>query len=67
MKCGSGKHEWINPVSRKRCCKKEWKRILRPIYDTGGLDTEGRTYTDCGNFVHGWIVNEEAIFKNTTT
>lgn len=54
MKCDSGKHEWMNPVCRDRCCKPEWKRILRLAVETHGLDDQGRNYTDDGAFVHGW-------------
>lgn len=29
MKCTSGKHEWIDPVSAERCCDPRWTRELR--------------------------------------
>lgn len=28
MKCVSGKHEWLSPVSAKRCCVPGWRREL---------------------------------------
>jgi hypothetical protein len=29
MRCRSGKHEWINPISAERCCDPRWRQELR--------------------------------------
>jgi hypothetical protein len=61
MRCQSGMHEWVDPVSAERCCKPEWKRVLRILGDgEDDLDPDGRVYHDV--FVNGWVkVHEEAM------
>lgn len=29
MRCRTGKHDWIDPVSAARCCDPHWRRELR--------------------------------------
>lgn len=60
MKCQSGKHNWIEPISAERCCNAEWHRALRPWGSAQDLDEKGRAYDGTG-FVHGWVKKEKAL------
>jgi hypothetical protein len=51
--CRSGRHTWIDPVSRERCCNPEWRRETRVCGEHADLDQYGRVYTDAG-MVIGW-------------
>lgn len=53
MKCTSGKHDWMDPISAKRCCNPKWQRAIRLRGKHSDLDLKGRTYST--DFVHGWV------------
>lgn len=59
MRCQSGNHEWIEPISAERCCSGEWHRAMRLYAEHKDLDEQGRTYSI--EFVHGWVRVPEKV------
>jgi hypothetical protein len=51
MRCASGRHEWLDPVSAERFCSGKWFRALRLPGDNDDLDADRRVYDGVG-FVH---------------
>lgn len=55
MKCRSGKHEWMDPVSAQRCCAPEWRRELRYGYsEPQPGDAEDGTVPAGGGMLYVW-------------
>lgn len=63
MRCVSGKHEWIDPISAERCCSGRWYRALRHIDDVDDLDPNGRTRVAGEPFVNGWVRLPEDVME----
>lgn len=63
MKCQSGKHEWLDPISAERCCSGKWFRAIRSIGDHHDLDEKGRVGSAVLGFVYGWVRFPENVME----
>jgi hypothetical protein len=62
MKCCSGKHDWLDPVSAERCCRPGWTRVQRfgvGDYEPGDAE-DGVVIIGAGGWRYVWHYAEVA-------
>lgn len=67
MRCCSGRHEWIDPISAERCCRPGWSQQLRfgaSDRIPGDVDDGTVVVSGAGGMMFVWHFESEKVMEH---